>query len=496
MIDPPAAPTNDRSIRPSLRRIGGVLLAIAVGIAGAWAALALAGGMRATLGPFEVRLDAAFGPGVTRVSLPPLGDLTANTHVAPWRIDATLEEVHVEQLADELRVRGAEGVIDDVQAVLPARMRALALRAAWVAVAGALLLALLVFRTRWRLVVVAVVTALVTVGGSQVATFASYDPEAFRAPRFTGTLALAPQLIGPVETATGRIDRFRDELARVVDGAARVYASIGTAPGAGADEIRVLHISDIHLSPLGTSFARQLASAFDVDFVIDTGDITSFGTPAETLILSQIPGFGRPFLFVRGNHDSMALQAEMAKVPNAVVLDGRTVVEHGITVYGLGDPAFTPNKLAVLDDARFAALVRSVGPRIAADVAALPRPPDIVAVHDDRMAESVAGSVPLVVSGHFHVPSDRTIDGTLFLRIGSTGGAGANVFTQEEGIPLSAEILHFAPGVGGEPPTLLAWDVISESPVTGNLTIERHVPPAPAAAETPTPGPSGSATPS
>jgi predicted phosphodiesterase len=492
VTDRPQGAPEGRSSRPSARRIATALLAIAVGVAGAWAALALFGGVHATLGPFEVRFDAGFGRGVTRVSLPPLGDLTADTHVSPLRIDATLEGVHVQQLADQLRERGAAAILDDLQNVLPGRVRALAIRAALVAVSGALVLALIVFRTRLRLVGVAVASALTLILLSEAATYLTYDAQAFRQPTFSGSLALAPQLIGPVETATGRIDRFRDELARVVDGAVRAYASITAAPTTSADEIRVLHISDIHLSPLGMAYAQQLARAFDVDFVLDTGDITSFGTPAETLILSQVPGFERPYVFVRGNHDSIALQNEMAKVPNAVVLDGSTVVEGGLTVYGLGDPAFTPNKLSVLDDARFAALVRSVDPRIAADVAAMPRPPDIVAVHDERMAESVAGSVPLVVSGHFHVPSNRTVDGTLYLQIGSTGGAGANVFTQEEGIPLSAEILHFRPADGEEPPALLAWDVISESPVSGNLTIERHVPPP---ASEPSPGPTASGSP-
>jgi predicted phosphodiesterase len=236
----------------------------------------------------------------------------------------------------------------------------------------------------------------------------------------------------------------------------------------------VLHISDIHLSPLGMDFARQLASAFHVDFAVDSGDITSFGTPAEALILAEVPGFHVPYLFVRGNHDSVAIEDELRKVPNAVVLDGQTVVEHGLRVYGLGDPVFTPNKLAGLDDAQLATKIRAVGPRIAADVAAQPRPPDIVAVHDDRMAEDVAGLTPLVISGHFHVASSRYMDGTLFLRVGSTGGAGANVYVAGHGVPLSAEILHFRPAQNGEPPTLVAWDLVSQSPTTGDITIRRN----------------------
>src|SRR5437868_643026 len=114
---------------------------------------------------------------------------------------------------------------------------------------------------------------------------------------------------------------------------------------------------------------------------------------------------------------------------DAVVVDGTSRQVDGVRVYGLGDPVFTPNKLSALDDARIADIVGSVGLRILGDVEASSGVPDIVAVHDDRMAQAVAGYVPLVISGHFHKSSAKVVNGTLFLRVGSTGGAGANVFT-------------------------------------------------------------------
>ena len=119
------------------------------------------------------------------------------------------------------------------------------------------------------------------------------------------------------------------------------------------------------------------------------------------------------------------------------------------------------------------------------------------------MAEAVTGYVLLVISGHFHVPSVGVTDGTLYLRIGSTGGAGANVFTTQAGVPLSAEILHFDPGTDGALPRLVAYDLITQSPSTGSLTIQRHLvadefgtltpspPPSPSPSQTssPTPAP-------
>ena len=112
---------------------------------------------------------------------------------------------------------------------------------------------------------------------------------------------------------------------------------------------------------------------------------------------------------------------------------------------------------------------------------------------DDRMAEAVAGYVPLVASGHFHVPGARVMDGTLYLRIGSTGGAGAKVFTQVGGVPLSAEVLYFSRTT---PRVLVGYDLIEQSPENGSLTVRRHLvsedfgtlvptPPSPSPSESP-----------
>ncbi|MDP8955788.1 MAG: metallophosphoesterase, partial [Actinomycetota bacterium] len=293
----------------------------------------------------------------------------------------------------------------------------------------------------------------------------------FRAPRYSGSLALAPRLVGDVETAAARIDAFRLELRRIVSGAARVYSEIQTRTSSG-NQIRVLHIADVHLSPLGMDFAQQLAEAFDVDVVVDTGDLTSFGTPAEDLIARFVPAFDQPYLFVPGNHDGPSIEAAMARVPNVTVVDGATVEKGGLTFYGLRHPVFTPNREAAVDDDEFEARARQAGQRILSDVQRMPAPPTVVAVHDDRMAEAVAGHVPVVVSGHFHLPSARVLNGTLFLRTGTTGGSGFTVFTEEGGIPLSAEILYFERGAQ---PVLVAFDRITQSPESGNLSVERHL---------------------
>src|SRR5262249_6370289 len=156
--------------RDALARIESFVLAAAVGIVGAWLGLAIAGRANVTAGPFELRVGAQFGPGRTDVALPPLGHLTAATHTAPLRLTFSLQGVRVGQLSDLLRDGGVDAVVTSVQKGVTSRLGLIAFRTLGVALVGALALAVLVYRKRWQMSLVAVTTALVVTGGSELAT--------------------------------------------------------------------------------------------------------------------------------------------------------------------------------------------------------------------------------------------------------------------------------------------------------------------------------------
>ncbi len=461
---------------PRLRWLARFAAPILVGLVGAWIGTAAFARSTVPMGPFRVQLEAGLGRPGTDIGLPPLGQLHAATHDLPLRLSATLRDVDVQGLQAYLRTHSLDQLASDVEQQALDRLLPFAIRTLAVGLAGALALALLAYRRRLRPILGALLATALVLGGTAAVTARTYDSSAFLRPRYSGTLSLAPQLFGPIETTVQRFDYFRTELQRIVAAGAGAYAAVQQNQLGRGNEIRVLHISDIHDSPLGYRFAQELASGFDVNFVIDTGDITSFGTPAENLILKYVPGFDRPYVFVRGSHDSHDLQAQMARIPNARVLDGGTTTIDGLTIYGLGDPYFVERRGNPLTDQQVANLVAGAGPRLARDVGALARPPDIVAVHDDRMAEAAAGAVPLVLSGHFHENAARVENGTLFLRVGTTGGAGPTGGVAIGGqVPLSAEILYFRPASGGKPPRLIAWDTVEQMPTTGDFTVERHV---------------------
>ena len=123
---------------------------------------------------------------------------------------------------------------------------------------------------------------MLAVGGLLVWTWAGFRPASVNTPRFTGALASAPELVAAARREMGDLNGIRDR----VDVLAERMALLrdGFADEAAENEVRVLHISDIHLNPVGLELARSLADAFEVAAVIDTGDLTSFGVDAEARV--------------------------------------------------------------------------------------------------------------------------------------------------------------------------------------------------------------------
>lgn len=443
-----------------------------VGVAGAWAALLILGPLQYQVGPFEVAYFLRPGPGQTDIALPPFGRLTVDTHTSPLRLTAALESIDPSRTRSAIVGADLEMVAGRLEDDALSALRAHALRAFGLTTAGAAFAGLLVYRRAWRKMAAATLAGTVTFGAAGVTTWATFSREGFLEPRFSGSLEVAADLLGPIRQASGRLTEFRTEIGRLAEKALIAYEGVAADESLGEDAVVVLHISDIHGSPLGMDLAQELAESFEADAVVDTGDITSFGTPLESGVIDRIPTFGVPYVFVPGNHDSPATTDAIETQPNATVLERGFRTVAGLTIYGARHPLYTPDPRFDLSDAEIAAAVLGAGEQLVEDIASAEKTPDLVALHDDRMASPAAGLVPLVVSGHFHQAGRTAREGTLFLRIGSTGGGGLDTFTSDvQPFPLSAEVLYFH----AETRQLVAFDLVELDPETRDLTVDREL---------------------
>ena len=82
-----------------------------------------------------------------------------------------------------------------------------------------------------------------------------------------------------------------------------------------------LHVSDLHLNPSGFDLVRQVVDQFHVDAVLDTGDITDWGSQPENGLITSVGSLGVPYVYIRGNHDSATTAALVAAQRNATVLE-------------------------------------------------------------------------------------------------------------------------------------------------------------------------------
>jgi hypothetical protein len=102
------------------------------------------------IGPFRVELDVGFGRGETVLGLPPFGALTADTHLSPLHVSATLQDVGVQRLTDVVNAEGLDGLVSDVERDARGAFGSIAWRTLLAATIGGTALAALVYRTDWH----------------------------------------------------------------------------------------------------------------------------------------------------------------------------------------------------------------------------------------------------------------------------------------------------------------------------------------------------------
>jgi len=465
---PPAAPPTSspgtRSRVPWRRWPRSVLIAeiLLVALVGCWLGTLVGGRVDVRVGPVQTEMSVV--PSLTGdsvVAVPPLGRLSLDSHDGPLRLAAQVTRINT---ADARQIfndpASLNGLPERVVADVRAGVLRLALRAGLAAVAGALLLGALVFRRRLRRALVAGGVAVGVVLASGGAAAATWNPEAINEPTYDGLLAIAPSVVGDARSIVADFEKYEQQLAKIVTNVSRLYDVTSTLPAYTPDPstIRLLHVSDLHLNPAAWEVIRSIAEQFDVDLIVDSGDITDHGSGAEDRFLDPIATLGVPYVFVRGNHDSIGTEAAVAAQPTAVVLGGDVREVAGLRILGAPDPRFTPDKDT--RDTDPPPSLEQVGEQLAATARAQPStaPVDLVVVHDPEMGLPLDGPAPLVLAGHGHEREIRTLDqGTVLFEQGSTGGAGLRGLEGEDPTPVQCSILY----LNRETRTLQAWDDIT-----------------------------------
>jgi predicted phosphodiesterase len=474
----PDSPTAEVPPQPNRHRAAWRALRVGLlALAGTVIGLMLGGHSRASIGPFDVTMQAR--PSTTAetvVRLAPLGTIRFDTHSAPVRVEARVEELRLDEAEAIARDPTVledfeETIAGDARDALADLARRSVLAGVIGGLAGTLLGAL-----RWRSLLVGGPVVAAVMGAMLALTASSWRPQAVSEPAYSGLLSVAPQVVGDVGAIVERFGEYRAQLAGLVANVAMLYdvgRELPTFDPGRAATTRVLHVSDVHNNPQAFDLMRTIISQLGVDAVVDTGDLTDWGSEPESRLIDAIGTLGVPYVWVRGNHDSVGTAEAVASQPNAVVLDGGAHEVVGLRMWGFPDPRFTPDKSREtgtdVERQEAAALVPQV---TAALEAVLPPPVDLVAVHDARMAAGIGHLTPLVLAGHTHQPRRSSIGDALLMVEGSTGGAGLRSLQGEGPEPLTCTVLYFDPASRA----LVAFDRVTvEGLGQSSVRIQRHL---------------------
>jgi predicted MPP superfamily phosphohydrolase len=427
-----------------------------VATTGAVLGVLLFGHVEAPIGPFDATVAFSPAGGGAQLEIPPLGALAVDAYDGPLRLDVQLRRVdQVRALTLATDPAQLDGVVDTVSADLHAAVTRLAWTTSAAALGGAALTSLVVLRRR-KEPLIAVGLSAVLVAGTAGLGVATWRPAALSQPTYTGLLVNANSLIGSAEDIVARFDAYRASLEDLVVNVSTLYSAVSALPEppGSAGTVTFLHVSDLHLAPSGFDLMTEVVEQFGVDAVLDTGDITDWGSVPENQVLSQVGALAVPYVYIRGNHDSAVTAAAVSAQPNTTVLDDAAVTVAGLTVVGAADPRFTPDK----DSSEAAESLEANGEELADIAADLPEPPAIALVHDPGAAEPLDGVVPLVLAGHTHQRDVSVLEGGTRLMVqGSTGGAGLRGLQGEDPTTLTCTLLYLDRGTG----ELTAYDEIT-----------------------------------
>jgi predicted phosphodiesterase len=463
-----------------VRRAGSVLGVFAVSLTGVVIGVLLAGKTSDDLGPFRAEYSArpAFAGG-TEVAIPPLGSLHLNTHYGPAHLQVRLDALDQDRtraiVTDPNALeKASDGAVEDVSR----GVRRLVWQVAGASVLGAMLFGAVVYRSTRR-VAGCGLTALVLVLGTGLTTASTFRAESIQEPRYEGLLTNAPAVVGDARRIADRYEEYREQLQRLVANVGRIYGTVSNLPVYEPDTTttRVLHVSDLHLNPSAWSVISTVVEQFDIDIVVDTGDINDWGSEPEASYVDAIAALRVPYIYIRGNHDSAATAAAVARQPNARVLDNTVTDVDGLVIAGISDPRFTPDK-----SADGAASLEGTGESLAATIRTAGRKVNLALVHDPVAAEPLAGVCPLVLAGHRHKREVSRVDQpggeippegrTLLMTQGSTGGAGLRGLEDEEPTPLALSVLYF----DDENKELQAYDDITVGGTgQSEVTLQRNI---------------------
>lgn len=444
--------------------------------AGAVVAVYLFGSMAFSFQGLDIRV--AMVPamqGRTVIELPPFGRVSALTHRTPAEIRIRLEQIETDTITSNwIQPANRQKILGRLQKGLPNMAVSFGLRQIALGAAGAFLLVLLLWRARLLTAILSGLGGAIIIAAVMGTILTGYNLQAFREAEYTGAISMAPGAMKIANDSLAQLNQVKDNTNMVVNNIKALFSNADSLmvlgrPDQEKDTVKILLVSDLHSNPVGVEFVKTLAQDFNADFLINAGDLTDLGLPLETTMTKGLEDIPIPQVFAAGNHDTPEISQFMASIPGSYVLNGQTVVLDGLRILGLPDPLSGSKAVEAKDEQEEDRIldIQAVGLQEAVKQLGSP---DIIVVHNPKVAKRLMAYAPLVVTGHTHSLSVSCQGKSVLINPGTTGAAGLRGLYSETGTPYSAVMVYVKPGEGP-----LAADIIKYNPASRQFWLERQL---------------------
>ncbi|NLX91266.1 MAG: hypothetical protein GXZ07_06700 [Firmicutes bacterium] len=382
-----------------------------------------------------------FGRGNTVIHLPPLGKLIAQTHLPPFDLHFTLQYINLQELSHFLGNSNLETnwpflFLEQIKASL-IRYAGYFLLLAFFLGAGSSLLWSQGKINKKEMGILGFVNVLALVF-FMLFVVSFYDFGAFKHVEYQGIIEAAPLVLNVLEKGIEVIDSLGVQVSGVVENISALHDEMETDIAVQKNSVKVLHVSDIHNNPAALEFIRSIVETFQVDLIIDTGDLVDYGTVFEAGRFADF--FARlsiPYVFIPGNHESPQVVDYLKGLESVIVIEEGIIEASGVKIAAVADPSsYSPGMDAadeeVMEEAaeKLAGMVKDGGPV------------DIIAAHNPDIFMHLRKDGRLFLCGHLHVPMIKQEDGYVEINAGSTGASGVRGFRDMD-LTFSLVLLSF-----------------------------------------------------
>ena len=456
----------------TLPKVSEIIKILLVGVLGAYILISLLSPQNITVKAldFTVRVDV-LGPGYTELAIPPLGSVRAKTHSFPLKLSIGLNNINLDRLRSLIADK-PKGVFNELVASFRVQIAFFIVKLLILSFSGGFAGGLILFRSLKPALLAGGVGLLVfgiLLGG----TAWTFEENAFKEPEFHGIVEVAPWLLSVAEEALEAVNELDNTLEIVATNMMLMFESLGQLAehSGGEAGLKILHVSDIHNNAVAVSLVIQAAAAFKVDLVVDTGDITDYGTPIEGDLASVIAHSNLPWVFVPGNHDSPAVIGVLEQLDNVTVLkeDVYHLEELNLVIAGIADPSADDYGMGIPTQDQY----REAAGRLREVIARSGLQPSIIASHHPLVLEEFTQWPVLLLHGHSHRVNIRSQGLATLIDAGTTGGAGIRGLMSAAQMPYTMVLLHLEEGEDGWRGK--AADIITVNQINASFTLERKL---------------------